>query len=66
MHGVVLPHPLAVEPAVRPVQDDIFADEEHDHLRGERQRGERAVAVLVEGDQAVGGGDAEQRARRRR
>ena len=30
------------------------------HLRGERQRGERAVAVVVEGDQAVGRGDAEQ------
>jgi hypothetical protein len=45
---------------VRPVQNEIFADQEQHHLRGERQRGERPVAVVVEGDQAVGRGDAEQ------
>ena len=45
---------------MRPVQDEIFADQENDHLRHQRQRGERPVAVLVEGDQAVGGGDSEQ------
>ena len=45
---------------VRPIQDDVFADEEDDHLSGERQRGERPVAVIVEGDQAVRRGDSEQ------
>ena len=28
MHGVVLPQPVAVEQAVRPVQDEILADQE--------------------------------------
>ncbi len=60
MNGVVLPEPVAVEKTMRPIQDEIFADEKDDHLRHQRQRRERAVAVLVEGDQAVGGGDSEQ------
>ena len=60
MHRVVAPHASAMEQAVRPVQDDIFADQENDHLRRERQRGERAVTVVVESDQAVGGRYSEQ------
>ena len=60
VHRVVLPHRSAVEKPVRPIQDDVFADQEDDHLNGERQRGKRAVAVIVEGDQAVRGGDSEQ------
>jgi hypothetical protein len=32
----------------------------NDHLRDQRQRGERAATILIERDQPVGGGDAEQ------
>src|SRR6476619_4358071 len=61
MHGVVLPQPPAVEKTMRPIGDDILADEENQHLYDERQCRERSVAVLVEGDQAVGGGDVKAR-----
>ena len=43
-----------------PVQDQVLADQEDHHLRGQRKRGERTVAIIVEVDQAVRGGDAEQ------
>ena len=45
---------------MRPIGDEVFADQEDDHLRGERQGRERPMAVLVEGDQAVGRRDAKQ------
>jgi hypothetical protein len=63
MHGVVLPQPPAVEKTVRPIGDDILADEENQHLYDERQRRERSVAVLVEGDQALGGSDVKEHGR---
>jgi hypothetical protein len=60
MHGVVFPQPRAVEEAVGPIGDDILADEKKQHLDDEQKRRERAVAVLVEGDQAVRDGDVEE------
>ena len=48
---------------MRPVQDDVLADQEDDHLGGQRQHGERPVAVIVEGDQTLRGGDPEQQRR---
>jgi hypothetical protein len=61
MHGVVLPQLVAMKQAMGPVGDEIFADQKDDHLRNEGQARQRAVAVFVEGDQAVGGGDVEQK-----
>ena len=46
-----------------PVQQDIRSDEEDHHLNRERQLGERPVAVVVERDQTVRGGDAEHQRR---
>src|SRR5438874_5127128 len=60
MHRVVLPQSPAVEKTVRPIGDDVLADEENQHLHDERERRERPVAVLVEDDQAVGGGDVKE------
>jgi hypothetical protein len=47
----------------QPIGDDI--DQEDQHLDAERKRRERPVAVLAEGDQAVGGGDVKENWRRR-
>jgi hypothetical protein len=44
---------------MRPIKDEVIADQKNDHLRDQRQRGERAVAVFIERDQPVGGGNAE-------
>src|SRR5436305_2508506 len=60
MHGVVLPQPPAVEKTMRPIGDGILADEENQHLYDERQRGQRSMAVLVEGNQSVDGGDVKE------
>ncbi len=63
MHGVVLPHPLAVKQAMGPVQHDVLADEEDHHLYDKRQRGQRPVAVVIKGYQPVRGGDLKQQRR---
>ena len=63
MHGVVSPHSLAVEEAMRPIHDDILADEKDGHLGDERKRGERPVPVFIEGNQSVRRGDSEQQRR---
>jgi hypothetical protein len=60
MHGVILPKLIAVEETMRPIKDEVFADQKDDHLGDQRQRGDGAVTVLIERDQPVGGGDAEQ------
>ena len=65
MHRVVLPHRRTVEAAVDPVHHEVGADEEDRRLQPQRQLRQRPVAVVIEFDQAFGGGDAEQEARRR-
>ena len=60
VHGATLPERMAVEELVRPIKDEVLADQKNDHLRDQRQRGERAATILIERDQPVGGGDAEQ------
>ena len=60
MHGVILPEPHAVKQPECPVQDDVFSDEKDHHLCNERKRGEGAVPVIVESDQAISRGNPEQ------
>ena len=49
-----------MESAVKPVHHEIRADQEDRRLQPERQPRERPVPVIVEFDQSLGGGDAEQ------
>ena len=58
--GVIAPQPLAVESAVNPVHHEIRADQEDHRLQPERQSRERAVAIVVEGDQTFGSVNVEQ------
>jgi hypothetical protein len=47
MYRVILPQRMAVEEPVRPIKDEVFADQKEDHLRHQRQRGKGTVAVPV-------------------
>src|ERR1700685_1082770 len=60
MYGVVFPHSRAMEEAVRPIQDDVFADEKDHHLRDQWQRREWPMAVVVECDETFGCCDVEE------
>ena len=60
MDRVVLPHRRAMEAAVDPVHHEVRRDQEDRRLQPQRQLRQRPVAVVVELDQAFGGGDAEQ------
>ncbi len=60
VHGVILPHPLAVKETMRPIQDDVLTHEEDQHLYDERQRRERPVTVVIKGDQAICRSDVKQ------
>ena len=62
MDGVVSPEPAAMEHAVQPVHHEIGSDQEQDRLQPQRQRRQRAMAVVVEGDQVVGIANPEQQA----
>src|SRR5580704_14336580 len=64
VYGMPLPKSLAVKQAVAPIHNDVFADQEDDPLRDKRKRGERPVAVLIEGDQTLTGRDVENQRRR--
>ena len=58
MNGVILPkNRHAVEPAMAPIHDEVFADQKDESLREKRKRGKRPVAILIEGNQTVGGRD---------
>jgi hypothetical protein len=46
VHGVTLPERMAVEEPVRPIKDEVLADQKNDHLCDQRQRGERAATIL--------------------
>ena len=63
MDRVVLPELAAVEQPVQPVQHEVRQHEEQYRLRPQRQLRQRAVAVVVEGDQLVGIVDVEDEAR---
>ena len=62
MDGVVSPEPAAMEHAVQPVHHEIGNDQEQDRLQPQRQRRQRAMAVVIEGDQVVGIANPEQQA----
>ena len=62
MDGVVFPEAAAMEHAVQPVHHEIGSDQEQDRLQPQRQRRQRAMAVVVEGDQFVGVVNPEQQA----
>src|ERR1700674_4345373 len=53
MNGVILPHALAVEHAVKPVQQEVGNDEIKRYLQPVRQLGPRPVAVLEEVDDGL-------------
>ena len=52
--SVVFPEPAAMEHAVQPVHHEIGRDQEQDRLQPQWQPRQRAMAVVVEGDQFVG------------
>jgi hypothetical protein len=46
MHGVIFPERMAVEEPVRPIKDEVLADQKDDHLRGQWQRGKRPFSPV--------------------
>ena len=60
--GVVFPEPAAMKHAVQPVHHEIGRDQEQDRLQPQWQPRQRAMAVVVEGDQFVGVANSKQQA----
>ncbi len=60
VHGVVLPQPRLMEEPVRPVEQELGAQQIDHELQPERQARDRTVAEFEERDEALLGVDAEQ------